>query len=268
MCSSDLVTLVIQPAFGRWGNNVVEISFAGGNPAPFGVYQVLLGTPTSILQPLWEEGPYYLYQMLRSVAFLPVLGSASLLAVPGLAANLLFARMFHPAGDPFSRFALLPACALVGAAVVIVSRNAHKPHWDMRALAVVVLLLLPSVTLLDGAKDAVRASLGAHTVWNDAGALEDALARIPAAASVAAPHYALPTLAARPRLFYVQYLHMYAGARPDYLLLDRNLDRMTMNADLRTRYAALLDAVSHSTDYETVWQREEYFLLQRVHRNQ
>jgi uncharacterized membrane protein len=266
-----IVTLLIQPAFGRWGNSVVEMSFTGGRPARFGVFEVLLGNPAAILERVLNDGLYYLYAMLRSVGFLAVLGSAGLLASAGLAANLLFARMFYPAGDPLSRFALLPACALVGAAVVIMSHVARS-SGDIRVLGIAFLLLLPSASLLDGAKEAVRTRLephmGTHAAWNDAAALREGLERIPATASVAAPNYVLPALSNRPKLFSVLYLHMYPQAeRPDYLLLDRNLDRMIRNPELRSRYAALLERVSQSRDYETVWEHGEYFILRRIERS-
>jgi hypothetical protein len=57
---------------------------------------------------------------------------------------------------------------------------------------------------------------------------------------------------------------MYPQGQADYLLLDRNLDRVTRNPELRSRYVALLERVSQSREYETVWQRGEYFLLRRI----
>ena len=258
-----IVTLLIQPAFGRWGNNVSEIAFAGGNHAPLGLYQLIFGNPTWILDMLREGGAEYLYRVLRSVAFLSVLGVEGILAAPVLGATLSLGRVLHSATEPFSRFALLPSCALIGTAVVITSRIARRWHWDMRVVPVIVLLLLPSVSLLDGAKDAVQARLTMYTVRNDATALRQALGRIPDAASVAAPNYALPALSHRPKLFYVTYLYMYPQAQPDYIFLDGNIDRITINPELRERYVALLDRLSHSTEYDTIWQTGDYALLQR-----
>ena len=259
-----VTTLLIQPAFGRWGNSAFDVALAGGAHTPWGTYQTLVGNTSWILDELREGGLEYVYRLLRAVAFLGVLGGEGLIAAPNVVANLFLARAFYSGIDPFSRFALLPSCALIGATVVIVSRIAQAPHCDRRVFAVAVLFLLPSVSLLDGAKDAIQVRLGSYTVRNDAAALREAIASIPDDASVAAPNYALPALASRSKLFYVQYLHMYPQAQPDHILLDHNRDRMPAHPELRERYMALLNILPQSADYETVWQQGEYFLLHRV----
>jgi hypothetical protein len=259
-----VTTLLIQPAFGRWGNSAFDVALAGGAHTPWGTYQTLVGNTSWILDELREGGLEYVYRLLRAVAFLGVLGGEGLIAAPNVVANLFLARAFYSGIDPFSRFALLPSCALIGATVVIVSRIAQAPHCDRRVFAVAVLFLLPSVSLLDGAKDAIQVRLGSYTVRNDAAVLREAIASIPDDASVAAPNYALPALASRSKLFYVQYLHMYPQAQPDYILLDHNRDRMPAHPELRERYMALLNILPQSADYETVWQQGEYFLLHRV----
>jgi hypothetical protein len=254
-----LANLCIQPAFGR----TLDVTLVGVNQTPSGIYQTLLGNPSWLLDGLRGGGLDYLYRLLRPVAFLGIMGGEGLLVLPGFTATLFLGRVISDGSDPFSRFALLLSCALIGATVVIVSRLGRKSHWDMRVFAVLMLLLLPLVSLLDGMKDAVQGRLASHTVRNDATALREAIKHIPEAASVAAPNYALPALANRSQLFYVTYLHMYPQAQPDYILLDRNLDRITANPDLQARYATVLDTLAHSTEYEPIWQRGAYSLLQR-----
>jgi len=258
-----LTTLVIQPAFGRWGNNVVEIAWAKGSQPRWGLLELVRGNPLWIIDTLRHGGLDYLYRMLRSVGFVGVAGWEGLVALPGLAANLALARAFYSGTDPISRFALLSACALVGASVVVVSRIGRRPQWDVRVLAVVALVLLPSASLMDGVKDAIRSRLALYTVRNDAAALRDAVGRIPPKASVAAPNYLLPAVASRRELYYVTYLDMYPPARIDYILLDRNSERVTMNPQLRGRYLAWFGTLAGSNEYETVWQRGEYALLSR-----
>jgi predicted membrane protein DUF2079 len=261
-----LVTLLIQPAFGRWGNNTLEIAFAGGTPAPLGLYQVLFGNPVWILEQLRDVGLLYLYQVLRPVAFLVLLGAEGLLAAPGLVANLVLERMFYSAGDALSRFALLPVCAVVGATVVIVCRIARKHTVDPRVMALTMLLLLPSASLLDGAKDAVRERLLGYIKPHDVAALWEAVDRIPDGAPVAAPMEVLPVLSKRSRLFTLQHLDQYPRAQPEYVLLDGNVDRVWRNPERRERYVALLDELSRSSDYATVWQHGQYSLLRRIER--
>jgi hypothetical protein len=252
-------TLFVQPTFGR----TLDVTLTGINQTPSGIYQILLGSPSWVLDGLRQGGLDYLYRQLRSVAFLGILGWEGLLAVPGLAATLLLAQVYPLAVDPFSRFSLLPSCALVGAAVVIVSRMGRKHRWELRGFAVIMFLLLPSVSLIDGVKDAVQGRVLSYAQGNDAAALWEAVELIPDTASVAAPTYALPSLSNRPKLFTLQYLHMYPQAQADYILFDRNLDRMTTNPKMRERYVALLDTLPRSTSYEIIWRQGEYFLLRR-----
>jgi hypothetical protein len=168
--------------------------------------------------------------------------------------------------DPISRFAVLPSCALVAATVTIGGRALRDRHRDARALALIVLVLLPSVSLVDGAKDAVLEGLVGASAWNDSAALWEAVERIPDDASLAAPTYALPAVSQRAKLYTVQYLHMYPAPDAEYWLLDRNLERITGHPDLRRRYVAVLDEVARSTRYEQVWERGEYLLYRRIGR--
>jgi hypothetical protein len=133
----------------------------------------------------------------------------------------------------------------------------------MRICAIIMLLFLPSASLLDGMKDTVQEGLITYTLHNDAKILWEGISLVPDTASIAAPGYALPTLANRARLFNLPRLHMYPNAQADYILLDRDLDRVTGNPELQEHYVALLERLSHSTEYETVWQRGEYSLLRR-----
>jgi hypothetical protein len=130
-------------------------------------------------------------------------------------------------------------------------------------LALLILIVIPSVSLLDGAKDAVQERLASYTVTNDAQAVGEALERIPASASVAAPNYALPALASREKLYYLTYLSMYPQARPDYVLVDRNVERVTSNPELQRRYAAIVRDLTDSPQYAPVWHAGPYLLLQR-----
>jgi hypothetical protein len=139
----------------------------------------------------------------------------------------------------------------------------RKSHWDVRVFAVIMLLLLPSVSLLDGAKDAIQERLNFIT-RNDSEALKEAINLIPNYASVAAPNYSLPALSGRPKLFYIQYMHMYRLAKPEYYLFDRNRTRITTNRALQVQYQELLEKVSCSIDYQKIWQRDEYFIVRRI----
>lgn len=282
-----LATLVIQPIFGGWRSGGFHSALAGGSPDPLGSYHVLLTQPSWILKVLQEGGFAYLLRLLRSVAFLPLLGAEGLLAVPGPTAILFLGRVLYSALDPFSHLALLPSCALIGSTVVIVSRLGRKHDWDLRVFALIMLFLLPSAGLFNGAKQAVQGRLGSYTVRNDPQALREAIKLIPEGAPVAAPNYALPVLSKRPRLYYLQYMQgpfttpgsgdeqtrrggkgrwfgVYPQPDPDFILLDNDLDRVTTNPELRERYITLLGRLSRSTNYETVWQRREYRLLRKA----
>lgn len=255
-------TLLIQPAFGRWGNNISEISLAGGERAPLGIYQIL--DPVRAIDVLRNGGLHFLYRLLRSLAFLPVLGAEGVLAAPVLAANLFYGSMSHEGIEPTSRLALLPSCALVGAAVLITARLCRKYQADRRLFALLLLLLFPSANLLDGTKDTLQEGMISYTLHNDADALWEVVDLIPDNASVAAPGYILPVLSKRSKLFNLPQLHMYPEAQPDYILIDHDLDRVTSSPQLNPIYKTLLEKLSRCIEYETVWKEGEYALLQRT----
>jgi Predicted membrane protein (DUF2079) len=258
-----VATLLIQPTFGRWGNSAFDVALAGGKSTPLGLYQTIFASPNWILTALSDGGLEYLYRSIRSVAFLGILGWEALLSIPGFAANLFLGQVFYSGTDPISRFALLPSCALIGATVFVVWRIANKYRWDTRLAAILMFLLLPSVSILDGLKDTIQIRLELYTVQNNASVLEEAIGQIPQAASVAAPNYALPALSKRSKLFYITYLDSYPQAKPDFVLLDRDLERITTNEKLRVRYVSLLEAISRSPDYKTIWQNGSYVVLRR-----
>ena len=258
-----LATLVIQPAFGRWGNGVMEIALAKSDQPRVGIFGFIWGNPWWFVDVMRDSGFAYLYRMLRSVGFAAAAGWDGVVALPGLAANLAVARIFYSGNDPISRFALLPACALIGASIIVVTRFGRRNHWDLRVLAVLALVLVPSASLLDGVKDSIRSRLALYTVRNDSAALREAVRLVPANASIAAPNYALPALSRRRELYYLPYLHMYPRQQPDYVLLDRNVGRVSMNVETQARYIALLSGFMNSTQYSRVWQRGDYVLLSR-----
>ena len=255
-----LATLVIQPLFGRWGNSALDVALAAHGPTPVSTYRRLVDVLSWLPAAFTGEGLHYLYRLLRTVALLPISGVHGTLALPPLAANLFLSGALPAAVVDTSRFALLPACALIGSAVLVASR-ASTPH---KALLGAWLVLVPSASLIDGAKDAIQERLKNHTVWNDAAALREGLAFVPAEASVAAPHYALPALANRRRLYYLQYLDAYPGAAPDYVLLDRDLERVGGGPERRAHYALLLRQLTESPDYTAIWSRKDYLLIRRV----
>lgn len=259
-------TMLVQPRFGRWANSAFDIALAGGAPTPLGAYQSFFANPSWLWAVLHEGGGEYVYRLLRQTGFLPLLGLDGLLAAPSILANLFAGRAIKSTLDAGSRFALLPVCALLGAAVSVSARVVAflaPERRQRRAFALVVLVLLPAVSLVDGLKDAVQARLGSYTVWNDAQSLSDALALVPSRASVAAPGYVLPALSQRKQLYYLQYLHQYQNARPEYVLVDRDVNRVSSNPDLRSRYLALVAQLLRSQEHTLIWQRGAYLLFRR-----
>lgn len=283
----SVATLGIQPFFGRWGSSAFDVALAGGNQTPLSIYRVFFYNLTWIVEVMYEGGLEYIYRLLRSVSFLSMLGIEGLLAAPIFAAVLFLARVLYVAIDPLSHHALLPSCALVGSAIVISVKIITKFRINMTGFSVVILLLTPSVPLIDGVKDTIIGRLYSHTVWNDYKSIREAMNYIPDNASVAGPNYILPTLSNRRRLFYVQYLgeplipidalklqenlnkqkryfEVYPYGYPDYIFLDKDLNRIATHPDLRRRYMSLLASIAQSPAYETLWQRGDYFLVRRI----
>lgn len=253
-----IATVGIQPRFGHWSDNI----YLKGQENPFGIGS-LLGHPSWVLDSLRNGGIKYLYSMLRNVGALAVLGWDGVVALPGLAANLFLMRWFPAAWDPLSRLSLVPACALMGASVLVAGRIIRRRRWNAPTLALILLVLLPSVAIIDGAKSSLREGLVAYFVVNDRVALQEAVHLIPPSASVAAPTYALPALSRRYKLYTIQEFQMYPQPHPDFFLFDQNRDRVSLNPAVRKRYDNLFLNISQSSEYEKIWQSGEYILFRR-----
>jgi hypothetical protein len=258
-----ITTLVIQPFFGHAGKSALDAGLAGGQQSPAGAYGILLSGPAWIFDALRKGAFSFLYSIFRSVAFLSFFGWEIVLAGPVLAATLFLGHVYYQGNDPLSRFGLLPSCALIGSAILIVMRMGRTYEADKRVFALLLFILLPSACLLDGAKNAVRDRFSAYTVQNDAAALRDALRLIPSNASVAAPNYALPALSKRHELFYIQYFYMYPDSHVDFFLFDNDLHRITARPEVSRRYIELRDKLASDPNYEKIWEHGDYFLMHR-----
>jgi hypothetical protein len=152
---------------------------------------------------------------------------------------------------------------LLVATVVTAARLSRRFGLDTRAFAITAFLLFPSVTLLDGNKDLVQKTLVFSVLNNDRAALREALREIPDDASVAAPNYLLPYLPNRNKLYFGEQIVDYPSANPDYMLLDRNVERLYLNNQKVGPYRELMAGWLSSPEYGTVWQRGDYVLLRR-----
>ena len=259
-----LATLVIEPAFGRMGNARFDDVLTGGSDSRFAIYEVLFGNPSWLLDALSHGGREYFLRLIGWAGYAGILGPEALLAAPGVAMQVFVGQVSYVGLDPYSRLTLVSACALLAATVVTVARISRHMGVDKRALAITVFLLLPSVTLLDGNKDLVQKTLALSVLNNDRTALRQALREIPADAAVAAPNYLLPYLANRTKLYFGEQLSDYENhPSPEYMLLDRNVDRLWLNYEKIPPYRAQMTKWLSSGEYSTIWQRGDYLLLRR-----
>jgi hypothetical protein len=261
-----VVTLVVQPAFGRWANSSLDVALAGGETGAFGVFGILVGSSAWIVEALQQQGAgVYLYELLRSVGGLALLGFEGVLALPSIAGSLFVGRVYFGGADPWSRFAVMSACTLIASSVLVVARRAPRfGKNNIRLTSIAALLLLPAIPVVDGIKEMARAQLFASMRGHDSAALNEAIALIPDGASVAAPTYALPVLSNRPKLYMIEYMDMYKDPDVDYFLVDRHVERIADRPDIQLAYAALLDKLSERQLYRPVWQHEDYFLLETI----
>jgi Predicted membrane protein (DUF2079) len=252
---------VVMPAFGSGGGNGYRAvaALAGGSDGSL--------TVETVWRVLWPGAVSYVYQLMKPVAFTVLADPATVFLAPIALINSVLAVAFH--GTPLKinsyQSSLVPA--ILAVSLLGATRVARWFEWTgvpHRVLNLTVLGLGLPLAILS-TKDVLSVSLG--RLRSDIEfALPDELVRIiPPGASVAAPGNALPTLATREALYWVERAPDYpAPVRPDFVIvsgLEVEWERQDIlqGPEPRRRYAWFLAGLPTS-GYRRIWSGRGYTL--------
>jgi uncharacterized membrane protein len=192
---------------------------------------------------------------------LPLFSPISLLAIPYLMINVL--------GDPgcnaaivFRHYSLIPSILLLPGVMIAVRRLASRPQlgWRTDACAFALVLVSVGTTVL---------SLGqAELKWWDHESWQAEARRIPAHipadAAVAVPRYLLPFTADRNSVYQTLRLLDYHHPNAEYVVVDRDLDRMGVTPTWKAHYDDLLIQLKDTSRFAVVYSTDNFEIYHRV----
>jgi hypothetical protein len=206
------------------------------------VYLKQVFTPLGILLPFWAP--------------------ASVIALPYLLINVL--------GDPgcnaaivFRHYSLIPSILLLPGALRATSwlpTRYQLRHISMAVIALALLLASAGTTIL---------SMGpAESTWwrrvswqNEA---TQVAASLPASAAVAVPRYMLPLTANRDLLYQALRMLDYHHPDADYVVIDRDKQRMGVTGDWQPHYDELLQQLDDHDRFTLIYVSPNYEVYKRV----
>jgi hypothetical protein len=97
--------------------------------------------------------------------------------------------------------------------------------------------------------------------WHDEA--RQVAAMLPAHASVAVPRYMLPSLANREGLYQSLRLLEYHHPDAQYIVFDKDWNRMAATEQWKANYYRLWDLVSSSKEYAPIYNSSNYLIYQR-----
>ena len=186
---------------------------------------------------------------------LPFFSPVSLVALPYLLINVL--------GDPgcnaaivFRHYSLIPSILLLPGVIMAIRRVASRPElgWRPDAAAFALVLVSVGTTIL---------SLGqAELNWWHRDEWQAEARRIPsqipAAAAVAVPRYMLPLTANRNRIYQTLRLLDYYHPDAEYIVVDRDQDRMGVTPTWKDHYDNLLAKLKDPTRFSVIYSTENF----------
>ncbi|HSN96401.1 MAG TPA: DUF2079 domain-containing protein [Nitrososphaeraceae archaeon] len=215
----------------------------------------------------------YVYEMGRPAAFLPLGSMVGLFALPTMAVNGLIGAFWPSMINIANHYSLIgTVCLFVALAEAIGWIGRYSGFFnlsrEMFCLGIAC-LLIPEMTV--GVKDTFNYGNGksaslAHDFLPKPyeASLRSIVDMIEPNAAVAAPGILLPQLSYRATLYYSQVLWRYYDAQFDYLILERDPNRIGAKGCDKEKYEALIAEVMQSTNYYRIFDKEGFEVYKKA----
>jgi uncharacterized membrane protein len=255
---------IIFPWFLHGATSAVASCFSYLGDTPGAMLRGMLAHPRMLLS---RGNLIYMKQLSDSFGGVLFMGSpAWLLATPYVGINVLGQGGGCNTAMVYRHYSLIPAVLLFFAFLLTVQRLGER--WRERGkdpyptqAAMVLFLLASGICSLVFVTGHQQAEDMDQHAWHEEARAVAAL--VPPDASVAAPRYLLPELANRDKLYQSLRLLEYHNPDAEFVVLDKDWERMSATGQWRDSYLALGRLLARSPAYRTVYDSPGYVVYRR-----
>lgn len=255
---------IVFPYFLQGATSAVASCFSYLGDTPGQMLRGMLAHPRALLS---HGNLIYMKQLADSFGGVLFLGSpAWALAAPYVAINVLAEGGGCNTAMVYRHYSLIPAVLLFAAFLLTVQRSAARrlergrDAYPMQA-ALVLFVLAAAVCSLVFVTGTQQAEDLHSRGWHDEARAVAAM--VPTGASVAAPRYLLPALANRDKLYQSLRLLEYHNPDAEFVILDKDWERISATDQWRGNYDALGRILARSHAYQAVYDSPGYVVYRR-----
>jgi uncharacterized membrane protein len=251
---------LLLPHFQQGAVSAVDSCFSYLGSSPGEMLHTMVLRPQLVIT---HKAVIYLKQIFTPFGIvLPFWSPASLVALPYLLINV--------AGDPgcnaaivFRHYSLIPSALLLPGVLIAVRWIAARPLFRTPTQTMI------AFTLFLASAGTTALSIGnAELHWWHRALWQQEAAQLattlPDSAAVAVPRYMLPLTANRDRVYQSLRLLDYNHPAADYIVIDRDSQRMGVTGDWQPHFDELLRQLHDSTRFNKVYESANFEIYQRT----
>jgi uncharacterized membrane protein len=260
VCWSLATWIVLLPHFQQGATSAVTGCFSYLGSSPLSIMRTIALHPQLFLT---HKAGVYLAQIFTPLGVvLPFWSPAAFIALPYLFINVL--------GDPgcnaaivFRHYSLIPSILLLPGALCAVQWLSKRNQFRSISTGMI------AFTLLLASVGTTVLSIGGTELnwWHRFNWQHEAVLvanSMPASASVAVPRYMLPLTANRDHLYQALRLLDYHHPEVDYLVIDRDQQRMGVTDEWQPHYDDLLRQLNERNNFKIVYASQNYQIYKRI----
>lgn len=255
---------IVFPYFLQGATSAVASCFAYLGNTPI---EMMRQIPHHARALLSRSNLIYTKQMADSFGGVLFLGSpAWALSLPFLAINLLGQEGGCNTAMVYRHYSLIPAAFLFASFLMSVEKvtgymKARGRDPYLAQAGMVLFVLAAAITSLVFVTGRPQAEDLRSRPWHDEA--RAVVAMVPEGASVAAPRYLLPSLANRGQLYQSLRLLEYHHPDVEFVILDKDWNRMAATEQWRSNYLALENILARHREYSRIYDSPGYAVYRR-----
>ncbi|MHB1020785.1 MAG: DUF2079 domain-containing protein [Acidobacteriaceae bacterium] len=251
---------VILPHFQAGAVSAVQGCFAYLGSTPQKMIVTVATHPGMILT---RKISIYLAQIFTPFGVVvPFVSSVSLISLPYILINVLGDQGCN-AAIAFRHYSLIPTLLLFPGAVYLSAwLGRRKSRIRVKSISVGLLIFFAGIGTTVLATGKQELSWWQSAEWHHEA--EQVAAMLPAQAAVAVPRYMLPLVANREKVYQSLRLLEYHHPDADYVVLDKNDDRMGVTAQWVPGYVELQKKLNGPGRFAVIYSSSNYLIYKRI----